>query len=228
MDLDASAIATISSQLLPGFLTAWIFYSLTAHPKPSPFERVIQALIFTMIVQALVILFQQGLFLAGEFVSVGYWTSDARLVWSVALACVLGLVSSRLTNDDSLHSVLRRFKWTTRYSSPSEWFSAFRAHKDRWVILHLSGQRRLYGWPERCPDQSGQGHFLIDDPEWLLPDGSRAPLPWVARMLVPASEVESVEFLEPPGTVDESSEEAREAKRILLDAQGEQHVNCSS
>ena len=44
--------------LLPGFLAAWVYYGLTAHPKPSPFERVIQALIFTVIVRALFIVFR--------------------------------------------------------------------------------------------------------------------------------------------------------------------------
>ena len=39
--------------LLPGFLAAWVSYGLTAHPKREAFERVIQALIFTVIVRAL-------------------------------------------------------------------------------------------------------------------------------------------------------------------------------
>lgn len=40
--------------LLQGFLAAAIFYSLTSHPKPDAFGQVIQALIFTVIVQAAV------------------------------------------------------------------------------------------------------------------------------------------------------------------------------
>ena len=38
--------------LLPGFVAAAVFYSLTSHPKPSNFERVVQALIFTIVVEA--------------------------------------------------------------------------------------------------------------------------------------------------------------------------------
>ena len=40
--------------LLPGFVAASIFYSLTSHPKPEIFDRVIQALVFTVIVQVTV------------------------------------------------------------------------------------------------------------------------------------------------------------------------------
>lgn len=39
--------------LLPGFLSAWIFYGLTAHPKPSQFERTVEALVFTFVVKGI-------------------------------------------------------------------------------------------------------------------------------------------------------------------------------
>jgi len=218
MELNASDVASVSSQLLPGFLTAWIFYSLTAHPRPSPFERVIQALIFTMIVQALVVVLYYALLFGGKFFSVGAWNSDIRLIWSVILACALGLVVSRFAQNDKFHKVLRDSQWTTRTSYPSEWYSAFRSYP-RWVVLNLSGERRLYGWPEQWPDQSSQGHFLLDEPEWLLADGSRAPLPWVERILVPATEVQFVELMKEGGVVDEASEEAKRAKQLLIAAQ---------
>ena len=54
MDFPGSEIVNVIYALLPGFLAAWIFYALTAHPKQGPFERVVQALIFTGIVQAVV------------------------------------------------------------------------------------------------------------------------------------------------------------------------------
>jgi len=218
MELNASDVTTISAQLLPGFLTAWIFYSLTAHPKPSPFERVIQALIFTMIVQALVVLVRYALFLGSVWGSVGHWNSDVRLIWSVLLACALGLVASRLTNNDKLHKTLRRYRWTTRTSLPSEWYSAFCSYPN-WVVLNLSGERRLYGWPEQWPDQPDQGHFVIDEPEWLLQDGSRAPLPWVQRILVPATDVLFVEFIKERGAIDETAEDVTKARELLLAAQ---------
>jgi hypothetical protein len=46
--------SSVLTFLLPGFVSAAVFYSFTSHPKPSEFERVVQALIFTIFVQALV------------------------------------------------------------------------------------------------------------------------------------------------------------------------------
>ncbi|OWO67359.1 hypothetical protein B2J67_20175, partial [Vibrio cholerae] len=48
-------VITILQYLLPGFVSAWVFYSLTSYPKPSQFERVVQALIFTIFIQAIVV-----------------------------------------------------------------------------------------------------------------------------------------------------------------------------
>ena len=63
------------------------------------------------------------------------------------------------------------------------------------TVLHLKGERRLYGWPTEWPSRPDEGHFLIEEGEWLDDDGERRPAEGVAGMVVPASEVEMVEFL---------------------------------
>ena len=60
MDWASDELVRVFYNLLPGFLSAWIFYALTAHPKPSPFERIVQALIFTVIVRATTIVTLYG------------------------------------------------------------------------------------------------------------------------------------------------------------------------
>ncbi|SUP44184.1 Uncharacterised protein [Vibrio furnissii] len=54
-------IITLLQYLLPGFVAAWMFYSLTSYPKPSQFERVVQALIFTIFIQAIVVVIEYGI-----------------------------------------------------------------------------------------------------------------------------------------------------------------------
>ena len=49
-------IETFSPLLFPlsgGFFAAWVFYGLTPFSKPSGYERTVQALIFTIIVEVL-------------------------------------------------------------------------------------------------------------------------------------------------------------------------------
>ena len=66
MDFPSSEVIKVIYALLPGFIAAWVFYGLTAHPKLSPFERTVQALIFTGIIQALVLVIRETLLLLGN------------------------------------------------------------------------------------------------------------------------------------------------------------------
>lgn len=45
-------VLTLLTQLMPGFLTAWVVYGLTTYTKPPQFERVIQAVIYSFLVNA--------------------------------------------------------------------------------------------------------------------------------------------------------------------------------
>lgn len=181
--------------LLPGLVAAWVFYGLTAHPKEEWFERVVQALIFTVIVRAMNIGTRKAwwVFYHSKHAS-GRWTDDKELVWSLFNAILLGLVVAVFANHDWAHRCLRKLKITQRTSYPSEWYSGFHRFR-RDVILHLKGERRLMGWADEWPDQCERGHFLIQKPIWLSDTGEKIPLLQLKRLMIPASDVEMVEFI---------------------------------
>ena len=213
IDVPKEAISLVY-QLLPGFVAAWIFYGLTAHSKASPFERVVQALVFTVVIQVFTIGARCIAFVLGGLFSLGIWTDDAQTVVSIIIACLFGLEIARLANTSSLQKLLGKLRFTSRTSFPCEWYSAFSREK-RWVVLNLKGQRRLFGWPYEWPDSPDKGHFIIDQPEWLLPGGRRAPLHNVQVMLVPVTEVEFVEFIRFNKEVTASEREIKEVETLL-------------
>jgi len=182
----SSEVVGILTFLLPGFVAAAIFYSLTSHPKPGAFERVIQALIFTMIVQAITVALDIGF----DAKAMGEWEPGP----SVGIAVILALVATYLSNNDTAHWLLRRLRFTRETSFPTEWYSSFSRHQGCYVVLHMNGQRRLYGWPEEWPSRPDEGHFRISRGEWLFEDQAQA-LTGVSAILIPASEVEMVEFM---------------------------------
>jgi hypothetical protein len=207
-DILSSEIVKVIYALLPGFITAWIFYGLTAHRRLSPFERTVQALIFTAIIQAIVLVFKGVFLLLGKIYTFSEWNDNASFVFSIILAIVLGLVVSLFANKDWFHKFLRGdFKWskclkkiggiTKRTSYPSEWFSAFN-EEQKYVVLHLDGDRRLYGWPREWPDHPDSGYFVIEKPYWLLDNGKTSKNESVEKMLISVKDVESVEFLFAP------------------------------
>jgi len=224
--LKSSEIVATINYLLPGFLAAWIFYGLTAHPRREPFERVIQALIFTVFIQAL----NQGVRLILEWIGTnpryafGTWTHESGLVSSFALAVGLGFAFSVLANRDWCHSILRRCGITKRTSFPSEWFSAFNRDK-RFIVLHLDDGRRLLGWPEEWPDSSECGHFVICNGSWLLDDNQAIPIHAVEQFLIPATAVKFVERCKFDEEIAVSDEVQAAAERTMISLQKENETN---
>lgn len=179
--------------LLPGFVAAAIFYALMSHPRPGAFDRVVVALIFTAIAQAIV---EYGLptlaDAGGNAERVGEWKPLASIVVAVAL----GLGFAFLSNADILHAPLRWLRITRETSHPSEWYSTFaRLGDGSYIVLHLPGERRVYGYAEEWPGDHKEGHFRITEPEWLGEDGGPVPAEGVSVISIPAAEVTMVEFM---------------------------------
>lgn len=62
------------------------------------------------------------------------------------------------------------------------------------MVLHLPGERRLYGWPREWPSSPNKGHFAMNQAVWLEKDGDII-LHEVDTILIAAEDVEMVEFL---------------------------------
>ena len=157
MGLTSSETVSVLIFLLPGFVAAAVFYWLTSHPKPGAFERIVQALIFTILVQVMV----KILFIAMEIMGWAFsWDAAGRLVFSTFVAVGLGLLAVYFLNKDIPHRYLRLIGITRENSYPSQWYSAFDRHADCYLVLHLRGERHLYGWPTEWPSRPDAGHFL--------------------------------------------------------------------
>lgn len=204
MDLPSQALLDVLTFLLPGFVTAAVLHTLTPAPKPSPFERVVQALIYTITVQAILTLVAAAVaWAATRGIPLRPWTENGRLVWSVLFGAGLGAFLAWAANTDRVHRLLRRIGLTRQTSFSSEWYGAFCQNKG-YVVLHLSGSRRLYGWPEEWSSTPAEGHFVLSRAEWL--DGTdRVELAGVDRVMVRSSDVEMVEFMRVVNTSEEAS-----------------------
>ena len=197
----SSEVISVLAFLLPGFVAAAIFHAFTSHPKPGAFERVILALIFTAIVQAILALLPESI--PSKQVDIGddlSWDPVSPVVVAVIVASVLVVI----VNNNLIHGPLgerlpwkraRRFRITRETSHPSEWYSAFASYDVHYVVLHLTGKRRLYGWPTEWTNDPAQGHLRITEAAWLTDYGVN-PLDTVEGVLIPVADVEMVEFIQ--------------------------------
>ena len=208
---DTSNFFAIIIFLLPGFLAAWIFYGVTSHPKPTQFERTIQALIFAFIVQLFVSLLHWLFSALGNITGVlRPWDHVSEGFASLFLAVLLGVALAYFTNMDSFHRQLRKRGFTTRTSHPSEWCYVF-SEKVLYVILHLKNGMRLYRYPKEWPEEPGKGHFHILYPSWILEDQTQVDLPGLDGILIGAEDVQWVEFVK---SLDKQDEEKNTSKWV--------------
>lgn len=198
MDGLVKEVIPLLQYLLPGFLAAWIFYSLTAFKRPDTFGQIVQALIFTFVIQSLVVGLGALLLLTGErFFSVGAWDRKSEALWSAVIAVLLGFLSCHIASSDKLHALLRKLKITTQSSYPCEWYSAFLSRK-RYVVLHLVDGKRLFGWPTEWPSEPARGQFVLGYPSWI--DGANKPFhTGIEVIVIDVSKVQWVEFTKTTG-----------------------------
>lgn len=183
--------------LLPGLLAAWVFYGLTSHVKPSQLERVIQALIFTFLVQAVLPVVRWSLELIGMWFSIRPWDSGSETLALAVIAVMVGASLAYLTNKDSFHRWIRAKGFTTRASYPSEWHGVL-SERQSHVVLHLTDERRLSGYPQVWPSEPDKGHFFIIQPGWLSESGEHQLLCGIEGLLINTKDVKWVEFIDQP------------------------------
>ena len=193
MSWASGEVVGVLTFLLPGFIAATVFYSLTSHPRPGAFDRIVVALVFTSLGQAI-----------SEFVNPFLVAADGidqprgvpEPVLSVFIAVALGVGASQFSNTDAVHKFLRWTRITRETSYPSEWYSTFATYGENcFVVLHLQGERRIYGFAEEWPSNPRAGHFRVAEAEWLDDKNVGTPLSGVAAVLIPSTEVTMVEFV---------------------------------
>lgn len=198
MESLTTELFSILKYLLPGFLTAWIYYAFTAAPKPSQFERIVQALIFTIFIQGIVFSLKPLLIFLGKTHSFGQWNESTRIIWSYISSIFLGFIFSVFANNDRLHSLLRAMRITKQSSYHCEWYGAFHDREGSRVILNLNDGRRIYGYPLEWPSDPSKGHFVLTEAAWIhVVNGvsDYVDMPQVEAMLFKVTDIQWVEFI---------------------------------
>ena len=190
-------VVALLQYLAPGFIVAWVYFGFAPHVKPSQFERVVQALVFTVVVQVLVRA-ERALFEAlGRLLNLGRWSEESTVLASLLTALFVGLAIAAITRQDLMHRIARQLRLTTRSGYPNEHYAAFTEHAT-WIALHMKDGTRLFGWPRRWPTEGDRGHYFLTHVErsyWDKPGEPAEDLSMLEGILVPAAEVKNVEFV---------------------------------
>jgi len=190
----ANEVIPLIQRLIPGFLMTMAFYWFAEVPKPSQFERTLQALVGTAVIQVAVIGVERLALWIGFWHSFGEWTATTANVYAMAIGLSSGLLLAYCCNRDLIYSLARRLHLTTK-ASMEDSIHVYQKLGQSGVVLNFIDGRRLMGYIEAFPNNKESGSFLMSQPCWVT-ESEIIPCTGTHCMLISNTDVQWVEFLD--------------------------------
>lgn len=181
--------------LLPGIISSKVLDFFIARKKPEPFEKILESLVFSMIIYVLFTFFsdKSPVYLCAE--KTGYFLKYNAIgflglfIISLFIPVIFGVCHTY----DFPMNILRRFKLTNRTSRDTIWYNVFCDLKTH-IIINFENGRRIYGWPMYYSDDPAKPYIFLHKPAWI-DEGKFTYLDIKGILITSEQKIESVEFL---------------------------------
>ncbi len=189
--------------LLPGFAAAYLVQLLAARRKRTELDKVVEALIFSLVLYLVTLPF------FGYSLPIAWHPSDGKgadawqifVVWPhlltlAFLALVLGAVYSASINHNWLTAPFRWSKVSERSARSSVWNDVF-SDLGGFVQVGMSGGRSVIGWLRNYSDDDETTELFLEDAAWIDEDGNEFSISGPGILLTKSLGIEFVMFLDP-------------------------------
>lgn len=155
--------------LIPGICIQILIENFTEKKSKNEFYFVIFALIYTILIQFLVLIIRKLLFVLGEYwFSLGCWDKSTNNIWLFITTIIFGIfIVAFINNNDSVSNKLIKWHWTTKTISNSVWLEKLKEYKDNYIEIELRDGRVLMGYPKCWPEDEKNGCFALTEPVWV-------------------------------------------------------------
>jgi hypothetical protein len=190
---DSIEVLNILLFLIPGFISSVVLNTVTVRKgERKELQRIVEALIFSMLVYAIYSLFGRSPILPDSQNVAAYDPLSLLILSSLALALPL-VIGLFVTNDWHMW-VARKLRITNKTSRSSLWYDVF-AEQQRYVIVYFKDGSRVCGWPRHYSDDPDAPYIFLTDP-LMFKDGEFVEAEGVNGVLItPALEVTHIEYL---------------------------------
>lgn len=164
--------------LLPGFTCAYFAQYLAVRRKQSDLERIVEALLFSVILYLLTLpFFGYKLPVTWNEVPGHPGSFQLQLAWTqlVVLAVssfVLGVFYAANINRDWLMGLFRWMGVTDRTARSSIWNDVFQEIERSFVQVGLPGDIQVVGWLRYYADEAKDSSLFLEDAAWYDKDGT--------------------------------------------------------
>lgn len=190
----------IFAYLIPGFVSTAILNAIIVRRSKDSFGQVVEALVFSFAIYALISIYTGGSPVELDATIVGQTTTymttyNPRVIIPVfTLALILPLILGASITNDWHMILLRKIKVTHKTARESVWLDVFTDQRRR-IIVNLDDGTRVFGWPLYYSDTPEEGKVYLYRPAYLTKDGKTQPLPIHGLFLVKQQKIASIEFL---------------------------------
>ncbi|MEW8229112.1 MAG: DUF6338 family protein [Candidatus Thiodiazotropha endolucinida] len=184
--------------LIPGFISARVLDSVITREPIDQFSRVIEALVFSLLIYAVVnitIDWQPLITQTKVEGSFQYtFTTNIKLLYiTLAYSVVLPLVLGALIHNDLHTKFFRKIKITDKTSRSTVWQDVY-VNEKRHVVAHLKDGRRIYGWPMYYSHKPKESYIYLFQPAWIDSGGKYIECE-THGILLENSQIEFIEFM---------------------------------
>ncbi len=181
--------------LLPGFLSSGIVSMLVVRKPRETFDKCIEALIFTTINLAVFAVGRSGMEMT-KWVSFDRrdFFSAGNLSLMTAVSVFIGLAWAYEATNEYVFRFLRWLRVTRKTLKVSTWSETF-VDNQKFVIVHLKDDRRIYGWPRFYSDDPSERAVFLENASWLTEDNQYVNQERISILLDKESGILLIEFL---------------------------------
>lgn len=183
--------------LIPGFIASAIMNILLVRKVEKEFAKIIEALIFSMIVYAVYLLVNGNSPVSLEEIEGNKILTYDRgpFLWLVLLSLAIPLIFSFFVTNDLHMKVARALGISRKTSRSTVWFDVF-CDKKCYVIINFENGRRIYGWPQYFSNTPEESYVFLYHPAWVGEDNEPVDIGVEGILITPEQKIESIEFLE--------------------------------
>lgn len=192
--------------LMPGFISANLIDVILRREGKDVFSKISEALIFSLlIIFSVEIFFSWEPIVAVEVTSgtINYnITKNINLLFlTLAFSLLYAITFSATVHHDLHMKVFRYIKLTDKTSRQTAWDDVFTEQK-KFIVCHLSDDRRIYGWPMYYSNDKDEGFIYLYKPSWISNDDKYIECN-THGLLLRNEDVTYVEFINDPGEENE-------------------------
>lgn len=187
--------------LIPGFISATILNTLIVRKDKSELSKIVEALIFSLLIYTLYSLAiarsPVALIKVGEVSTFSY--EYKAFLWLLCFSLIIPLILGLFIVKDWHMKAARFLGFSRRTARGSVWLDVF-YEKDVHIIIDFVNGRRIYGWPMYYSDDPGSQYIYLYEPAWIVEDETSKESKYVELdvegiLITPEQKIESIEFL---------------------------------